>query len=140
MIVHACFLLRILHTPSTPSHLHIFTLSTSSHPRSLSPYPHTLHTLTSSTPSQLHTHLEQRPPEVEELQKRVRILQGKLEREKSRTGEEIARLASQKGAGGRRGELTPEITPQVDDKVLLLILCTIIVLSGCMKHVHVLCM
>ena len=70
----------------------------------------------------------------------MRILQGKLEREKSRTGEEIARLASQKGAGGRRGEQTSEITPQVDDKVLLMMLCTIIVLSGCMKHVHVLCM
>ena len=63
----------------------------------------------------------------------MRILQGKLEREKSQTGEEIARLASQKGAGGRRGELTSEITPQVDDKVLLMILCTIIVL---VVHVH----
>ena len=71
----------------------------------------------------------------------MRILQGKLEREKSRTGEEIARLASQKGAGGRRGELTSEITPQVDDKVLLLILhvCTIIELMIHYMHVHVLC-
>ena len=58
----------------------------------------------------------------------MRILQGKLEREKSRTGEEIARLASQKGAGGRRGELTSEISPQVDDKVLLMIF---IVLMTC---------
>ena len=98
VIVHACFYSRVY-----------------THP------PHS-HTLTSSTPSQLHTRLEQSSPEVEELQKRVRILQGKLEREKSRTSEEIAQLASQKGAGGRRGEQTSEITPQVDDKVLLL--CT----------------
>ena len=113
------FVPKFTHT-STPSHLNILTHSTPSYPSHLSHSHilHTLHTLTPLTSSQLHSRLEQRPPEVEELQKRVRILQGKLEREKSRTGEEIARLASQKGGGGRRGELTTEITPQVDDKVL----------------------
>ena len=72
---------------------------------------------------QLHVRLEHNP-EVDELQKRVKILQGKLDKQKQhiRENEEALKAQHPVGVASGRGVAAVEASAQIDSKVSILLL------------------
>ena len=64
--------------------------------------------------AQLQAQLEKGSPDVDELQKRIKVLQGRLEREKSRPTDEMSRYQHQK-------LVIKPVEPQVENKVSMII-------------------